>query len=94
MPPPREEQVVQIEASLRRRFFPLVPKVVIPGRENWQEEQHDTGRLSRALAERVLPRLAQQEQQRQATPPLVNPNPAPPVAAPAASAGQPSGHVP
>lgn len=50
MPPPREEQVVQIEASLKRRFFPLVPKVVFAGRENWTEEQHDTDRLSRALA--------------------------------------------
>jgi hypothetical protein len=54
MPPPREEQVVQIESSLRRRFFPLVPKVVIPGRENWTEEQHDTDRLSRALAAYTL----------------------------------------
>lgn len=93
MPPPREEQVVQIEASLRRWFFPLVPKVVVPGRENWQEEQHDTGRLFHALANRVLPRLALQ---RQPAPPLANPNLVPPprVAAPAASAGQPSGHVP
>ncbi|MGH7976896.1 MAG: AIPR family protein [Limisphaerales bacterium] len=50
MPPPREEQVAQIEASLRRRFLPLVPKMLVPGREGWLEEQHDTDRLSRALA--------------------------------------------
>jgi hypothetical protein len=54
MPPPREEQVIQIEASLRRRFFPLVQKMVTPGRENWTEEQHDTDRLSRALAAYTL----------------------------------------
>jgi hypothetical protein len=54
MPPPREEQIVQIEAALRRRFFSLVPKVMIAGREDWREEQHDTDRLSRALAAYTL----------------------------------------
>jgi hypothetical protein len=54
MPPPREEQVAQIEASLRLRFFPLVPKVMSQGRENWNEENHDLDRLSRALAAYTL----------------------------------------
>ena len=49
--PPREEQIVQIEAALRRRFFPMVPKVVIEGREDWTEWQHDIDRLSRSLAD-------------------------------------------
>src|SRR5687767_3811078 len=44
------EQVVQIEAALRARFFPYVPKVEIAGRENWTDEQHDLDRLSRALS--------------------------------------------
>lgn len=48
--PAREEQVVQVEAALRQRFFHLVPKVVTPDRANWTEEQHDTDRLSRSLA--------------------------------------------
>lgn len=52
--PNRDEQIALIEAALRLRFFSLVPKVVIPGRENWQEEQHDTDRLSRALAAYAL----------------------------------------
>jgi hypothetical protein len=52
--PSREEQVVQIEAALRRRFFSGVPKVVFEGRENWTEEQHDTDRLSRSLAAYAL----------------------------------------
>lgn len=54
MPTPQEqvaqEQVAQIEAALRRRFFPLVPK----NSANWTEEQHDTNRLSRALAAYTL----------------------------------------
>lgn len=52
--PTREEQVAQIEAALRRRFFPLVPKVVTQERQGWTEEQHDTDRLSRALAAYTL----------------------------------------
>lgn len=52
--PSREEQIVQIEAALRRRFFSAVPKVVFEGRENWTEEQHDTDRLSRSLAAYAL----------------------------------------
>jgi len=48
--PTREEQVSQIEAALRLRFFSLVPKVETPERSSWTEEQHDTDRLSRALA--------------------------------------------
>lgn len=52
--PLREEQIAQIEAALRRRFFPLVPKVVTPERQGWTEEQHDTDRLSRALAAYTL----------------------------------------
>jgi hypothetical protein len=66
MPPPREEQVAQIEASLRRRFFLLVPKVVIPGRENWTEEQHDTDRLSRSLAAYTLVGLCELDDTRAA----------------------------
>ena len=46
MPTP-QEKIVQIEAAFRQRFFPLVPK---KGPANWTEEQHDTDRLSRALA--------------------------------------------
>jgi hypothetical protein len=52
--PTREEQIALIETALRLRFFSLVPKVIIPGRENWLEEQHDTDRLSRALAAYAL----------------------------------------
>lgn len=52
--PTREEQIAQIDAALRGRFFPLVPKVEITGRENWTEEQHDTDRLSRSLAAYAL----------------------------------------
>lgn len=52
--PSREEKITQIEAALRRRFFTLVPKVIIPGREDWNEERHDIDRLSRALAAYTL----------------------------------------
>lgn len=52
--PSREDQVAYIESALRRRFFPLVPKVVTPERQNWTEEQHDTDRLSRSLAAYAL----------------------------------------
>jgi hypothetical protein len=52
--PTREEQVIQIEAALRRRFFSLVPKVVTPERAGWNDDQHDTDRLSRALAAYTL----------------------------------------
>ena len=48
--PTREEKIVQVEAALRTRFFPNVPKIIKPGRENWTEDQHDLDRLSRALA--------------------------------------------
>jgi hypothetical protein len=48
--PTREEQLVQVEAGLRGRFFPLVPRVITQSRANWTEDQHDTDRLSRALA--------------------------------------------
>lgn len=52
--PTREEQIVQIETALRQRFFTAVPKVETPGRSNWSEAQHDTDRLSRALAAYTL----------------------------------------
>lgn len=52
--PSREEKVSQIEAALRRRFFPIVPKVVVEGRENWTDENHDIDRLSRSLAAYTL----------------------------------------
>lgn len=53
MPTPLE-QVAQIEAALRRRFFPLVPKIETPARSGWSDDQHDTDRLSRSLAAYVL----------------------------------------
>lgn len=46
----RDEKIVQIEAALRTRFFPNVPKIIKPDRENWTEDRHDLDRLSRALA--------------------------------------------
>lgn len=52
--PTRDEKVAQIEASLRGRFFPSVPKVLKAGRENWTEDQHDLDRLSRSLAAYAL----------------------------------------
>ncbi len=55
----RDEQVAQIEAALRRRFFAHVPKVERPDRANWTEEQHDTDRLSRALAAYVIVSLCE-----------------------------------
>ncbi len=50
----REEKVVHIEKLLRDRFFPLVEKAIVIGREGWSEEQHDTDRLSRALSAYVV----------------------------------------
>lgn len=52
--PTREEKITQLEAALRVRFFPNVPKVMKAGRESWTEEQHDIDRLSRALAAYTL----------------------------------------
>lgn len=52
--PTRDEKVAQIEAALRSRFFPNVPKVVKAEREGWTEGQHDVDRLSRALAAYAL----------------------------------------
>jgi hypothetical protein len=49
--PPREEQVAQIEAALRSRFFPLVPSL---GVARWTPGQDETNRLSRALAAYAL----------------------------------------
>lgn len=57
--PTREEQVAQVEAALRQRYFPLVPKIVGPDRANWTEEQHNTDRLSRALASFAIVGLAE-----------------------------------
>jgi hypothetical protein len=45
MPTPAEK-LTHIEETLRRRFFPLVPK----REQNWTEPQHDTDRCSRSLA--------------------------------------------
>lgn len=56
--PTREEQIEQIDAAFRSRFFPLVSKVEKPGREGWTEEQHDKDRLSRSLAAYTVARLA------------------------------------
>lgn len=44
------EQILQIETALRGRFFQYVPRVETPERAGWTAEQHDTDRLSRALA--------------------------------------------
>ncbi len=52
--PTREEKVIQVETALRQRFYTSVPKVVTPERISWSEEQHDTDRLSRALAAYAL----------------------------------------
>lgn len=57
--PTNEEKVAQIEAALRRRFFPLVPKFVKPGREQWTEDNHDKDRLSRSLAAYTIASLAE-----------------------------------
>lgn len=54
----QQEQVAHIEAGLRRRFFPHVPKVELPQRSGWTEDQHDLDRLSRALAAYALVALA------------------------------------
>lgn len=51
MPPSREDQVAQIEAMLRRRFFPLVLSI---GHAGWTVEQDDANRLSRSLAAYAL----------------------------------------
>lgn len=56
--PTREEQIEQIDAAFRTRFFPLVPKVEKTGREGWTEERHDKDRLSRALAAYTIAKLA------------------------------------
>ncbi|MHB8900167.1 MAG: AIPR family protein [Thermoguttaceae bacterium] len=53
------EQIAQVETALRRRFFPLVPRVDYPERKNWTEEQHDTDRLSRSLAAYAIVGLAE-----------------------------------
>ncbi len=58
MPPTQEEQVAQIETALRRRFFPFVPRIDKPQRAAWDDAQHDTDRLTRALAAYTLVSLA------------------------------------
>jgi hypothetical protein len=52
--PRNEEKIVHLEAALRNRFFPLVPKVEKPDRSGWNEERHDLDRLSRSLAAYTL----------------------------------------
>lgn len=52
--PTRDEKISQIEAALRSRFFPNVPKITKPGREAWTEEQHNLDRLSRSLSAYAL----------------------------------------
>lgn len=47
----RDEQVAQVEAVLRQRFFPLVPQ---DGPAGWTTAQHDANRLSRALSAYAL----------------------------------------
>ena len=53
MPTP-QEQVAQIEAALRRRFFMHIPKIDRPDRAGWDEDRHDLDRLSRSLAAYAL----------------------------------------
>lgn len=53
MPTP-DDKVARVEAALRMRFFPLVPRHELPDRANWTEDQHDTDRLSRSLAAYAL----------------------------------------
>jgi len=55
----REEKVAQIEAVLRTRFFPLVPKIENANRTDWNESRHDIDRLSRALAAYTLVGMCQ-----------------------------------
>jgi hypothetical protein len=52
--PTREEKVAQLEAALRKRFFPNVPRIEGANRAGWLDEQHDLDRLSRALAAYAL----------------------------------------
>ena len=52
--PTQEEKVAAVETALKRRFFSLVPKVDMPERQDWTEEQHDIDRLSRSLAAYTL----------------------------------------
>src|SRR5574341_690435 len=52
--PTREEIIAQVEAALRRRFFPYVQKVLRPDRAGWTEDRHDLDRLSRSLAANTL----------------------------------------
>ncbi len=49
MPPTRDEQIAQIDAVLRQRFFPIILSVGQAG-----TEQDDTNRLSRSLAAYAL----------------------------------------
>lgn len=51
MPPSTDEQITQIEAALRSRFFALVPSLSVAA---WTQDQDDTNRLSRALAAYAL----------------------------------------
>ncbi len=51
--PTRDEQVAQIEAVLRQRYFPLVPQ----GPGNRTPADHDKNRLTRSLAAYALARL-------------------------------------
>ena len=52
--PTREEKVAQLEAALRKRFFPNVPRIEGANRAGWLDEQHDLDRLSRSLAAYAL----------------------------------------
>lgn len=56
--PNQAEQIDYIEAALRQRFFVRVLKIETPSRAQWNESQHDTDRLSRALAAYTLVSLA------------------------------------
>lgn len=52
--PTREEKVAQIEAALRKRFFPYVARIDSPNRAGWLDDQHDLDRLTRSLAAYAL----------------------------------------
>jgi len=52
--PTNPEKVAQIDIALRARFFAHVPQITRQDRAGWNDDQHDTDRLSRSLAAYAL----------------------------------------
>jgi hypothetical protein len=52
--PPIDDQRTQIAATLRERYFPVIPQL----QDNWTPDQHDRNRLSRSLAAFAIAQLA------------------------------------